>query len=134
MSHTERVTSLLEHLHTTRERNNENSAEVDKSIDLLLDALDAMLDIASLDTLSRAIHRQEPRPTPYLEECNDLLASVDVAKVGTTEIMSLVRFTYMRRSQLSAWHSLRDRAVEELKQREPDRWQKIMFGVTETYD
>jgi hypothetical protein len=117
--------SLLAFLHGTREHPAPND------IDRLLEGLDAMLDIGSLDSLARLVHGDAPLDTPYIGECNDLLASVDVGQLSTTMVVAIVRFTASRKSLLSAWEPLRSRAVLELESREPARWRALMHGLLE---
>lgn len=128
---TERVKKLLEMLHSSRDALADAKA-VDEQIDTLFGAVDDMLDVASLDSLSRNLYKQPPRRSPYETEVNTLLASVDVCRVSTVMLVSLLTITYSKRTLLSEWVKLRDLARHELQVREPERWRGLLGGLLET--
>jgi len=122
---TERVEKLLVFLHATRD----GQMSEDEQLDRLLGDLDDMLDIASLGALSRVFYKQDPAHTPHAEECNSLLEQVDVCRLSTQMVVSLVRFTCSKQSLLPAWGKLCELAVREVKVREPSTWEALMTGL-----
>lgn len=122
---TERVKKLLEMLHSSRDALADAKA-VDEQIDTLFGAVDDM------DSLSRNLYKQPPRRSPYETEVNTLLASVDVCRVSTVMLVSLLTITYSKRTLLSEWVKLRDLARHELQVREPERWRGLLGGLLET--
>jgi len=104
---------------------------MDPRLKSLLRYLDDKLDISSLGALARAFHDVEEPPSPHGSEVNDLLAAVDVRRVSTLLLMSVVRFTCRSRGVLPAWYALRDDAAREFKKREPGRWREILTGLLE---
>jgi len=127
---TVRVDEVLEFLHASG-ATPEDAPGGDQELDKLMEILDGMLDIASLDSLARGLHKMEPKSSPYAKVCDELLSKVEPARVSTLLLLSLVRFTCSRREMLPAWYVLRDDAVAEIKKRLPDRWESIMMGLLE---
>ena len=127
---TERVKSLLEFLHASGSIPDED-ARGDRQLDRLLEDLDGMLDISSLDSLARSFHKEDPRPSPHAEECNEMLKEVDLTRLSPLMVSSLVIFTSHNRTMLPAWYQMRDDAVVHLKEQLPDRWEGLLSGVLE---
>ena len=130
---TERVEQMLASLHSSREESEADggdSVAASRRIDKIFEGLGSMLDIASLGAISRNFHGQPPRPTPYQEECNTLLAQVDVSKVSIDGLITLIRGTCMYKTRLPAWYVLRDRLVSEFDARKEDT-KSLLVGLLE---
>jgi len=125
---TVRADDMLEYLHASGELP-EDAPRQDQQLDRLMEDLDGMLDIASLDSLARGLYKVEDPPSPYAGVCDEILSKVEPSRVSTLMLSALVRFTCRSRAMLPAWYQLRDGAVAELKKRLPDQWEGIMAGL-----
>ena len=127
---TVRVDDVLEYLHASGQMP-DDATRRDQQLDRLMDDLDGMLDIASLDSLARSLYKIEQPSSPYAKVCNEILEKVEPARVSTLMLMSLVRFTCRSRAELPAWYQLRDDTVAELKKRDHSNWKDLMQGLME---
>lgn len=125
---TVRVEEVLEWLHASGDVP-DDAPRQDQQLDKLMELLDGMFDIASLDSLAASLYKRPPKPSAYNDVADEILAGVDPSRVSILLLSSLVRFTWRTRDRHPSWYGLRDRAVAEFKERVPDRWEAIMTGL-----
>jgi len=123
---TKRVKDLLEFLHATRDNDDPR-----RDLGRLIHDVNDMLDIASLDTIARNFHGDEPKDTPGRPEANELLENVDVCCLSTQMLVGLARYTFSKRALLPAWPKFVELAVAECRVRHPNKWESLMSGLYE---
>ena len=127
----QRCRLILDSMHESRKPLGDRSSGItlDEELDIIIGGIDDMLDIASLDALSRVWHRTPEPPSQHASECNDLLKYVEPEKVRTTLLLALLRFTFRHRSELPDWDSARDSIASVLRDRVPDEYKALLHGL-----
>lgn len=130
---TERVENMLASLHASRAEADADGGDriaASKRIDRIFEDLQDMVGIALLGAIARNFHGLPPLSTPHMEECDTLLARVDVSKVSIDGLVTLIRGTCMKKTLLPSWYGLRDRIRDEFDARKLDT-KSLLVGLLE---
>ena len=130
---TPRAQKLLELLHGTRAVCDGSSDETQaerKLISEIFRRINELGQVASLDSLARNFFGKPPVSSPGLAELNQVLERVDVSKLSSSAIITILRGPASKKALLPAWERVRDHAYWELRDRKKDV-DRLLWGLFE---